>query len=58
MEPIYELTNKELEIIFRYLNKPEKELPEEMKDLSELEIMGLQLMLVQLEAEKNSSTLQ
>jgi hypothetical protein len=51
-----ELSKQEIERALRYLDNPfEEEFPEELKEASELEILGLQLMLQQLKEEQRGS---
>jgi hypothetical protein len=52
------LTPQELEKLFKYLDDPlNQDFPQELEKISELELLGLQLMLSQLMDEKRNSPL-
>ena len=51
-----QLTQQEIEALFKYLENPmSHEFPEELKKVSELELLGIQLMLQNLLEEKRHS---
>ena len=48
-----ELTAQQLELAMKYLSDPTMDLPQQLKDLSQVEMLGVQVLLESLEQERN-----